>query len=518
MPSAIAHRHSTKPQSHGASKRAAIHPSDMSHAATPAATPAAFIASSARPASLTPLSHPASQHTCNACVCPPRPLLPVLRRSRFSTPSQTLPSSLSTLSAHPLRCPPPARPACLPVATAAKTGDGSDPSENPSENPAEPSEPSATPAIPPPDRAEQSDLSPTGSDPTEAEPRPDWAPPWLPTFLVTLRKKPWFQLAILLPLYAVHLFLFSTKGWKFKRALIPNGKNLFQSIGYDSVAGAVVTLAFFAWRRWAMPKRPDSRFVRNLLKVDDPPWKVPREAKRRIGQTTLLLVVAYLASGYGALFSEQILYLLAGSGIPLTVATTRAWKVLLGHLMWVYMGIGILRRLKPFFPKKGTWLQWKWNSNWLWWAIGGYYVSALFFNIADVLNQLVLPASLFEEETVVSKLINPENKDRVAMAIGSIGPCVSAPVFEEVLYRGFLLPALACFLPMWAAIPASSVLFAIHHLNPTMVVPLSMLGFIWAILYAKSGNLTVTILIHAMWNSRVFLGSLLGLGTFTDFE
>lgn len=390
------------------------------------------------------------------------------------------------------------------------------------------------------------------------EERPDWAPSWLPQFLITNRKKPLFQLAILLPLYTIHLFLFSTKGFKFKHALLPNNKNLFQSIGYDSIAGAVVAVVFLVWRQWWSIRRIKLQLstskstsiststststetssetetetgteieietekktgtIGGLLRVDNPPWYVPREAKRKIGQTTLLLFVAYLASGYGAVFSEQILYLLAGSGVPLTVATTRAWKVLLGHLMWVYMGIGILRRLKPFFPKKGTWLKWKWKSNWLWWAIGGYYVSALFFNIADVFNQSVLPSSLFDEETVVSKLINPENKDRIAMAVGSIGPCVSAPVFEEVLYRGFLLPALACFLPMWAAVPASSVLFAIHHLNPTMIIPLSMLGFIWALLYAKSGNLTVTILIHAMWNSRVFLGSLLGLGPFTDFE
>lgn len=352
--------------------------------------------------------------------------------------------------------------------------------------------------------------------------RPDWAPDWLPSFFVKIRTKPWMQLAILLPLYAVHLFFFSTKGWKFNKAIIPNKKNLFQSIGYDSVVGALVAMTFVVWRKFFMrhsrAQGEDRQVLPSLFKVKNPPWKVPREAKRRIAQTTLLLLVAYLASGYGAVFSEQVLYLLAGSGVPLTTATTRAWKVLLGHLMWVYMGIRILRRLNPFFPTKGTWLRWKWRSNWVWWAVGGYYVSALFFNMADVLNQLVLPSSLFEEETVVSKLINPENKDRVAMAVGSIGPCVSAPVFEEVLYRGFLLPALACFLPMWAAIPASSVLFAIHHLNPTMVLPLAMLGLIWAILYAKSRNLTVTILIHAMWNSRVFLGSLLGLGTFTDFE
>ncbi len=325
----------------------------------------------------------------------------------------------------------------------------------------------------------------------------------------------------MMPLYLVHLFVFSTKGWKWEQPLIPNDKNLFQSLGLDSVMGALVSVGFLVVRKFVLKvdkRQPPEPLIPSLLKHDNPPWKVPREAKKRIASTTALLVVAFLASGYFAVIIEQILYLAAGYGVPLTVATTRAWKVLLGHLMWVFMGIKILRRLRPFFPDKGTWLRWKWKENWLWWAIGGYYVSALLFNIADVVNQLVLPASMFEEETVVSKLINPENRDPAAMAIGSIGPCVSAPVFEEVLYRGFLLPALGCFLPMWAAIPASSVLFALHHLNPTGVLPLSVLGLIWAILYTRSRNLTVTILIHAMWNSRVFLSSFLGLRTYTDFE
>lgn len=462
-------------------------------------------ASAFLPSSTLPLNHGTGNRHAQRCTFPTRFAHLRTRVSPLSYSSFTSRSILVKRSPSTVRY--------VTSALIAKGDEGSDDSSDEQRLSVQQSQSSSQTA--PGDVTSNEDPDTTISN-SDAE-RPPWAPKWLPEFFIKLPNRPWLQLAIMLPLYAIHLFFFSTKGWKFKSPLFPNKKNLFHSIGYDSVAGAVVAGAFFGWRRWLM-KPSGVPIVKNLLQVEDPPWKVPREAKKRIGQTSLLLFVAYLASGYGALFSEQILYLLAGSGVPLTVATTRAWKVLLGHLMWVYMGISILRRLKPFFPKKGTWLQWKWRSNWVWWAIGGYYVSALFFNMADVVNQMILPSSLFDEETVVSKLINPENKDRLAMAIGSIGPCVSAPVFEEVLYRGFLLPALACFLPMWAAIPMSSVLFAIHHLNPTMVVPLSMLGFIWAILYAKSGNLIVTILIHAMWNSRVFLGSLLGLGTFTDFE
>ena len=47
-------------------------------------------------------------------------------------------------------------------------------------------------------------------------------------------------------------------------------------------------------------------------------------------------------------------------------------------------------------------------------------------------TQFVLPSTIFDEESVVSKLVNPENRDLIAMAIGAIGPRISAPIFEEV--------------------------------------------------------------------------------------
>ena len=59
------------------------------------------------------------------------------------------------------------------------------------------------------------------------------------------------------------------------------------------------------------------------------------------------------------------------------------------------------------------------------------------------------------------------------MAVGAVGPCISAPIFEEVLYRGFLLPALSVGMKLPMAIPVSSVLFAVHHLNLGGIIPLS---------------------------------------------
>jgi membrane protease YdiL (CAAX protease family) len=159
-------------------------------------------------------------------------------------------------------------------------------------------------------------------------------------------------------------------------------------------------------------------------------------------------------------------------------------------------------------------MKWR-NTTWLWWAIGGYYASCWVFSCADVLNQLLLPDAVLDAqalaESVVEQMVNPEQNDKLAMAVASLAPCVSAPLWEEVLYRGFLLPTLGAFFPLPLSLPLSGLLFGLHHQIPASALPLSALGLAWALLYVLSRNLWVPVLVHAMWNSRVFLGSLLGV-------
>ena len=62
-----------------------------------------------------------------------------------------------------------------------------------------------------------------------------------------------------------------------------------------------------------------------------------------------------------------------------------------------------------------------------------------------------------------------------------------------------------------AALLVSGVLFGAQHFQIGLLLPLSVTGFFWGVLYVYSGNLLVPILIHALWNARIFLGSYLGL-------
>jgi membrane protease YdiL (CAAX protease family) len=390
--------------------------------------------------------------------------------------------------------------------------------------------------------------------------RPDWALPWMPTWLITLR--PITQFVVGLGLYIFHLRILTQHGITFPFQLIPNDEGWFQSIGLDSLAGMFSLFGMIWLRKSAIKHAAQGNDINIIVPsvwsdptYDEAPWKLRRPKRRNKNNKSkrdngnedtsldkvhhprstsivafVLLTAGYFSTGRFSLLFENALYAAAGYGLPLTVPMHRSLVVLLGHLAWVLVGSGILATVlspKPFFgggwkkneKKKEKVLQpfrWytnKWDTYWLWWTIGGYFVSAWLFNIADWMNQIILPPYLFAEQSegVVSQLINPENNDFLASLMGYIAPCLSAPWWEEVLYRGYLLPALRLFMGFKQSVFVSGVLFSVHHLSIMGAIPLAVLGWFWAALYAKSGNLLVTILIHGMWNSRVFLGSWLGL-------
>jgi membrane protease YdiL (CAAX protease family) len=134
--------------------------------------------------------------------------------------------------------------------------------------------------------------------------------------------------------------------------------------------------------------------------------------------------------------------------------------------------------------------------------------------MADSVNQWILPDEVLlnAQESVVTQLVNPEYNDWVASLVGYIAPCLTAPAWEEVLYRGFLLAGLTNWTGSYhASVLIQAIVFAAHHMSVTTALPLFVLGWTWAVLYTQSRNLWTVIVVHAMWNSRVFLGSWLGL-------
>jgi membrane protease YdiL (CAAX protease family) len=105
-----------------------------------------------------------------------------------------------------------------------------------------------------------------------------------------------------------------------------------------------------------------------------------------------------------------------------------------------------------------------------------------------------------------------ESQDHVALGIFFFTAAIAAPIFEELLFRGFLLPSLTRYLSVGGAIFVSSLLFAIAHLSLSEIIPLTALGMVLGIVYTRSRNLLAPMLLHSLWNSGTLL-SLFLLGT-----
>jgi len=94
------------------------------------------------------------------------------------------------------------------------------------------------------------------------------------------------------------------------------------------------------------------------------------------------------------------------------------------------------------------------------------------------------------------------NGTRVFMMLAAV---LIAPVAEEALFRGILLPSLLKFRSLtWAAL-ASSFYFALVHLHAPSLFPLIGLGLAFSAAYAKTGSLLTPIIMHALFNATSLL-------------
>ena len=75
-----------------------------------------------------------------------------------------------------------------------------------------------------------------------------------------------------------------------------------------------------------------------------------------------------------------------------------------------------------------------------------------------------------------------------------------APVTEEVLFRGLLLPLLTRHYGPAQAVVAVSLMFACVHFNAASLAPLFVIAAAFALAYLWTGSLLTPILMHALFN------------------
>ena len=80
-----------------------------------------------------------------------------------------------------------------------------------------------------------------------------------------------------------------------------------------------------------------------------------------------------------------------------------------------------------------------------------------------------------------------------------------APLFEEIIFRGILLPTLSRDFGIILGILVSAFIFALAHLSLGEMLPLFVLGIGLGITRIASGSLLSSVIMHSLWNGLTFL-------------
>lgn len=77
---------------------------------------------------------------------------------------------------------------------------------------------------------------------------------------------------------------------------------------------------------------------------------------------------------------------------------------------------------------------------------------------------------------------------------------IGGPVFEEIMFRGILLPWAVRHAGLWPGVALVSALFAAMHLHLDSLLPLFLLSAMFCVAYARTRSLWVPIGMHALFN------------------
>ncbi|KAB8331927.1 CPBP family intramembrane metalloprotease [Scytonema tolypothrichoides VB-61278] len=244
-----------------------------------------------------------------------------------------------------------------------------------------------------------------------------------------------------------------------------------------------------------------------LAENSDVRWSTPWD-----GETILqVFVIGFFLIGQ---ITGQIIVPLTIELLPIPRPTQnvkiQALYVLISYLLVAFGALSVLYlSIKRFFPLPENWFRFRLQGSWFLWGLGGYCVALPIVVVVSLINQ-----QLWQGQGGSNPLLQLalESQDTVALAIFFSTAAIAAPIFEEVLFRGFLLPSLTRYLSVWGSILASAFLFAVAHLSLSEILPLFALGIVLGVVYTRSRNLLAPMLLHSLWNSGTLL-SLFVLGS-----
>jgi membrane protease YdiL (CAAX protease family) len=217
-----------------------------------------------------------------------------------------------------------------------------------------------------------------------------------------------------------------------------------------------------------------------------------------IGKAALLCCVFYGFAIFGEIVNES---LAATTGIKAQPVVSLFFELLLAWPLTLWISAKLTNR--------------SWKSFYVFRAFPKTYCIPLIlagfgFSIVLTAAGTLIPMPEFFEELFLSLMRG--NRFFVLLTV-----CLVAPIMEELFFRGFVFREFLKRYSMRKAMIASSLVFALFHLNPWQAITALPIGLLNAWLVLRTGSVVPGILVHVATNTTsVFL--LFALGALFGFS
>ncbi|CAN6443089.1 unnamed protein product [Victoria cruziana] len=167
--------------------------------------------------------------------------------------------------------------------------------------------------------------------------------------------------------------------------------------------------------------------------------------------------------------------------------------------------------VRPFQPFPDDIFSYRWEKpfdlqhGWVVWGCLGLLVATSTILLIEILLRSASAGQVQNEADPLLLLLPFIRTSNVSTAfvLGIVG--VLAPVFEETLYRGFLMVSLTKWFPVPVSILLSAATFALAHQSSGKFLQIFAFGVALGLVYAQTRNLFSSIAIHACWNVGVIV-------------
>jgi len=147
----------------------------------------------------------------------------------------------------------------------------------------------------------------------------------------------------------------------------------------------------------------------------------------------------------------------------------------------------------------------KYNVSWTDLGLRGFRPSVIGLGcglmVLSLLFNLVYAAILAVFDLQIQPDIDAMFQNTQSPFLLLVGGAIVAPFVEELFFRGFVFPGLRNRWNWKIAAAISAGLFALAHVLPTSILPIFILGFIFAFLYQISGSIWPSIIMHMLTNT-----------------